>query len=308
MHVLGLRLGGILKRKYYFIPATFTLFYLLPFFCALLITSCASWETRSTEPARVSAAEADREAIGGSAHEAAAEAAGELNVEAPREPTAETAGVPVIEAAPEPAAEKAEQAPMSRPNPAHKTISTKKQKYKEYNAVLAADPTIKIPGPPGRLRVWIGIPDYKPNFPAGMTQASGALPALGITAQITPFAPAFEVDPKESVCMQIHPTGSEVGFSLTPKDEGTFDVGADVRLYDSDNCSGAPIPKGTTTLQVKVVVDNIKKREEQTKKFWDALWENLLKFWGELLALIFAVILFLIRKQLKKWIGFGSGN
>lgn len=197
--------------------------------------------------------------------------------------------------------------PASEPKPSLKrTVSrlTKTEKYKEYKAVLGADPTITIPGPPGRLKVWIGIPDYNPNFPEGMTQKYAALPAAGATAKITPFAPAFKVEPKESICMKIDPTGSEVSFTLTPTKGGTFDVGADVYLYDSINCSGPPIPKGTTTLKVQVVVKTIPDRDS----IKDVIRQMLLKFWGEILMLVSAVILFLIRKKLKKWIGFGKEN
>jgi len=184
-----------------------------------------------------------------------------------------------------------------------RTISklTKSEKYKEYKAVLGADPTITIPGPPGRLKVWLGIPDYNPNFPEGMIQATGTLPARGVTAKITPFAPAFKVEPKESICMKIDPAGSEVSFTLTPTKGGTFDVGADVYLYDSTNCSGSAIPKGTTTFKVQVIVKII----PDTDSVKDVIRQRLLTFWGESLMLVFAVILFLIRKKLKKWIGFG---
>jgi len=173
---------------------------------------------------------------------------------------------------------------------------------------LGADSVIKMPGPPGQLRVWIGTHEYNPYFSEDMKQKNATIHAVGTTAKVTPLAPAFKVEPKESVCIQIHPTGSVVGFTLTPIEEGTFNVGADVHLYNSNNCSGIPVPKGTATLQVQVVVDHVKVRKEHAKKFWEVFWEKLLKFWGELLVLCFAVILFLIRKRLKKWIGFGKDN
>ena len=198
---------------------------------------------------------------------------------------------------------------VAAPVPKPKTAilkSTKAKKYKEYEVVLAVDKALKIPGQPGRLRVWIGIPNYKPNFPINMIEGHGTLPSEGSTAKITPNAPAFKVDPKESACVKIYPTGSEVGFTLTPIEAGTFDVGAEVSLYDSDDCSGTPIPRGTTWLQVKVVVDYVEGIKVHTKKFLEVFWEKLLQFWGELLVLLFAVILFLIRKKLKKWIGFGK--
>ena len=178
-------------------------------------------------------------------------------------------------------------------------MSKSTEKYKEYKVELAADPTIKMPGSPGSLRVWIGIPDYKPSFREGMNIAQTTLPAVGATAKITPFAPAFKVDPAESSCMKIDPAGSEVGFKLIPTRGGTFDVGADVQLYDSTDCSGTPIPKATTSLKVKVIVIHV-------APFIDAFWEWLLKFWVEFLALCSALFLFLMRKQLKRWFGFGK--
>lgn len=179
-------------------------------------------------------------------------------------------------------------------------MSKSTKKYKEYKVELAADPTIKMPGPPGSLRVWIGIPGYKPSFREGMNIAQTTLLAEGVvTARITPFAPAFKVNPAESSCMKIDPAGSEVGFKLIPTKGGTFDVGADVQLYDSIDCSGTPIPKATTSLKVKVIVIHI-------APFVDAFWEWMLKFWVQFLALCSALFLFLIRKQLKRWFGFGK--
>jgi hypothetical protein len=182
----------------------------------------------------------------------------------------------------------------------------KSSKYNEYKVELAADTIMKIPGPPGRLRVWIGNPNYEANFPDQMKQATGTLPAVGVTAMISPYAPAFTVEPKESKCMRIHPTGSEIGFTLTPKGTGTFDVGADVKLYETDDCSGSPVPKATTTLKVKVEVDKTASKEEIEKKFWDVFWEKLLDFWGGILTLFFALLLFLLRRHIKKWFGFGG--
>ena len=124
---------------------------------------------------------------------------------------------------------------------------------------------------------------------------NAVIPALGDRARVTPLAPAFKVEPKDSGCIRIDPTGSQVSFTLTPTQGGTFDVGADVALYDTSDCSGTPIPKGTTTLKVQVVV-------KRAGQFLDVFWQELLKFWGVIIALFFAVIVFLIRKQLKKWI------
>jgi hypothetical protein len=177
-------------------------------------------------------------------------------------------------------------------------------KPEEYKVVLGADPKIKMPGIPGELRVWIGSPTIDPNLPTYLTRATGSLPAIGETAKVTPFAPAFDVEPKESICMGIDPTGSAVRFRLRPTKAGTFNVGADVQLFYSDNCSGTPVPKSTETLQVEVVVDTDEAFQARSNQLGQIFWEKFVDFWGVLVALFFGLVLFLIRGRLKKWFAF----
>lgn len=177
-------------------------------------------------------------------------------------------------------------------------------KLDEYKVVLGADPLIKMPGVPGELRVWIGSSSVDPNLPGHMTKATGTLPAIGETAKVTPFAPAFDIEPIESICMGIDRTGSAVRFRLRPTRVGTFNVGADVQLFHSSDCSGAPVPKSTETLQITVVVDKDEVLQERTKRLREILWEKFLDFWGLSVALFFALLLFLIRGRLKKWFSF----
>lgn len=187
-----------------------------------------------------------------------------------------------------------------------KTSFPTDQKQEDYKVVLGADANLKLPGVPGELRVWIGSPHVNPNLPDHMAQAGIILPAVGETAKITPFAPAFEIEPKESVCMAIHPTGSVSRFKLMPTKIGTFNVGADVQLFNAPECRGAPIPKWTDTLQVTVVVNSDEALQERTKQLGEIFWEKLKEFWGLSIALFFALLLFLIKKRLKKWFSFGN--
>ncbi len=173
----------------------------------------------------------------------------------------------------------------------------------DYRVKLAADPVLTIPGPPGQLIVWIGLPAYEPAYPDLKTKID-TLPATGKTAKVTPFAPGFKVEPATSLCMRTNPRGSDVRFKLFPTGSGSFKVGADVALYESSDCSGAPIPKATTTLKVDVSVDGVKLTLKYLTELWDVFWSKLLKFWGEALALFFAALLFLFRNKLKKWLGY----
>ncbi|MEP6880322.1 MAG: toll/interleukin-1 receptor domain-containing protein [Nitrosospira sp.] len=180
-----------------------------------------------------------------------------------------------------------------------------KEVREDYKVVLGADGKLKMPGIPGELRIWIGDPRVDPRLPSNMVQASSILPAIGGTARITPFAPAFEIEPKQSICMAIHSTGSATRFKLTPTKIGLFNVGADVQLFNSQNCDGTPVPKWTDTLQVTVVVNSDQAFEERTNQLGSILWEKFLDFWGLSIALFFALLLFLIRGRLKKWFSFG---
>lgn len=171
----------------------------------------------------------------------------------------------------------------------------------KYKVVLGADSPLEMPGAPGELKVWIGFREYEAYFREGMKVRKGELSAVGDTAQVTADAPGFEVEPKKSICMKIDPSGSEVRFSLTPKSEGEFHVGATIQLFDSEDCSGTPIPKAVESLQVTVKVD-------RAALLFKVLWEKFLEFWGAALALIFALLLFFLRKQFKKWFGLSDNG
>jgi len=172
-----------------------------------------------------------------------------------------------------------------------------------YAVKVGADPVLRIPGPPGELRVWIGYSAYEPEY-KDLKSAVDTLPAEGKTAMVTPFAPGLKVEPNKSICMKTNPKGSEVMFTLTPIESGSFKVGAEVALFDTADCSGAPIPKATTTLRVEVSADRAKLTTKYVDELWQVFWEKLLEFWGVVVALIFAGLLFLLRKKLKQWFGF----
>lgn len=185
-------------------------------------------------------------------------------------------------------------------------ITDDSNRIDDYRVVLGVDQTIKIPGIPGELRVWIGSPDYQPDFPERMSQDEATVPAVGESAKVQPFAPAFTIEPAETQCIRIHPSGSEVRFKLIPQKQGSFEVGANVYLFDSLDCSGSPIPKTAATLKVLVEVDSKQAFLEKLNELWHIAWEKFVEFWAALLAIFFGLILFLIRGKLKRWFGYGD--
>ncbi len=184
--------------------------------------------------------------------------------------------------------------------------SNKDVKFDAYVVKLGVDEVMKIPGPAGLMRVWIGAPEYAPEFREGMAESVGSLPKVGETAKVKAVAPDFEVEPKDSICIKLHPTGADVLFVLRPKKKGDFKVSAVVELFSSVDCSGAAIPKAVKTLSVSVVVDTGKKIGEGAEEMGGIFWEKFLDFWGAIVALFFGLILFLLRGKLKKIFGFSG--
>ncbi len=178
----------------------------------------------------------------------------------------------------------------------------------EYEIKLAADAQMSIPGPPGTLIVWIGSIAYTPDFSASFATDQETIPNLGDFAKVRPIAPNFTIDPSETQCFRIVPSGSQKKFTLTPKSSGEFRISAEVELYDSNDCWGAPVPKSSSTLEVKVSVNEAGYVKRGIAELAEVFWEKLVDFWGALVALFFGLILYLIRGKLKRWFGYGGSD
>ncbi len=175
---------------------------------------------------------------------------------------------------------------------------------KDYLVDLRIDADLKLPGDPGILEVWIGDESKKPENEAEKAVAETTIPAIGQTAKVKPVAPMFKVDPVEFICMKVHPSGSVATFTLTPLKTGKHDVGAIVHMYETDDCTGAPVPKSVKELEVTVRVGAREKAKEYGLQLWEKFWNGFLEFWEWAVATLFALLVFLIRKQLKRLFGF----
>lgn len=169
----------------------------------------------------------------------------------------------------------------------------------KYKVELGVTEEMYKPGPLGELKVWIGDPKLSAEFTEDMATAETTVLALGQFASVMPFAPDFEVKPDKSMCVKIHPSGTDVRFSLKPKGAGTFKVSAEVLLYTSEGCQGSPVSKSADPLEVEVKVDYL-------HQLWEILWQGILDFWKWLIAAIAGLFVFLIRKRLKKWFGYDA--
>ena len=174
-----------------------------------------------------------------------------------------------------------------------------------YKVVLSVDGTINM-NENGVLVVWIGADTVEVAFEEGTVQDQTIIPTeIGQYAKVTPFAPDFDIiNPTEDSCYKIHPSGSEIRFSLQPKSTGTYNVSVNIQLYETEDCQGAFVPKASETLSVIVDVNTQKEIEKKVNTLGEIVWEQFLKFWGALVALIFGAILFIIRKKIKKKTGY----
>ncbi len=194
------------------------------------------------------------------------------------------------------------------PRPATQpTIPTKPvSSFESYSVTVSANEQLTIPGPPGELRVWIGISSKAPRNQSRMSTETIELGTVGETAKVKPFALGIDVDPKESICEKIDPTGSEVRFKLTQIKTGVFTVGADVELYNSNDCTGTAVPKSAKSVSVNVVVDKDRVASDSIEEMLKRTWKAFLDFWDKLLLIIFGLFIFLLRKKLSKLFGFES--
>lgn len=171
----------------------------------------------------------------------------------------------------------------------------------DYRVILSVDSIINKNGT-GILEVWIGSPDIEVSISEGMVQDETTIPAtIGRYAKITPVAPDFEVKSfTEDKCHIIHPSGSVVRFSLNPKTTGSYKVSANIEIYEAADCNGTSVPKATKTLSVIVDVNTKKEISKKFNELLDIVWEKFLTFWGALITLVFAVLLFLIKRKIKR--------
>jgi len=148
----------------------------------------------------------------------------------------------------------------------------------------------------GEMVVWIGAKNFKPSTSKGYVYDSILIHSnRGQYVKITPIAPDFETTPEWS-CAKMDPTGISEKFILKPK-KGTYgkvNVSARIELFECEDCTGTPIPKTTETLTVsieKVPIINM------IYKLLDILWDHFEIFFGTLVALLFSIIIFKIKKK-----------
>jgi len=136
-------------------------------------------------------------------------------------------------------------------------------------------------GQSGMMEVWIGEEDIDLTFSKGMVQDQKSIAStVGRFAKITPYAPDFEIKAlSATLCYKIYPSGSEVRYSLIPKDEGDYKVRSDIELYETEDCTGISVPKTARVLYVSVGVDMSKEVSKRIHKMKEVAANKFMTFW-----------------------------
>lgn len=174
----------------------------------------------------------------------------------------------------------------------------------DFKVKLAVDSNLKL-GQTGTLRVWIGAAALEKAFNPRLARAETTFPAnVGQFAKITPYAPDFDISESEVTCVKIDRSGAEVKYSITAKKTGKLNVSATVHLFNGDNCDGIPTPKSVETISVEVKVDGKEIVTGKLGEMFTVFWDSFMSFWGALVALVFAALLYVIRKKMKSKTGY----
>ncbi len=184
----------------------------------------------------------------------------------------------------------------------------------EYTAHMSADTLLKIPGKPGKLLFSIGIPGHIPSFIGweGLGHDEVTFPARGRYAKIQISAPAFEIraaDKKledNTMIVAIDPTGSEFFLSIVPLTTGRSEISATVFMHNLPDCSDPGVSKVPPILKINVRVDRWSKCRIGINKMLDILWEKFLDFWAAFVALFLGLMLYFVRKAIKKKTGYSG--
>lgn len=176
----------------------------------------------------------------------------------------------------------------------------------DYEAILSVDEQFLV-NKAGELLVSIAFEGNSDVPTVGKVQDTVCFPAhLVQYATVKPIAPGFTVDPVCRSCVKIDPSGSDFSFILTPNKKGSFKIGADVILYTSSPCETDGVPRTVHSLSVEVKVDRKENLELKLNEVFTVVWDSFIKFWKALVALLFGLFLYLIRRRIKAKTGYGQ--
>ena len=159
------------------------------------------------------------------------------------------------------------------------------------------------------MEVKVFLPKYETEPIEGMLRGSKTIYAGVVNyVRVIPIAPGFEIDPVESKTVDFDPSGTDFQFTIIPREKGPRTISAEVWLLENKDGSGDVKSKASGTVSVVVKVDTINNITGGLKELWEVVWDAFKEFWGVAVALVFAALLFMFRKYIKKKTGYGGGG
>lgn len=205
----------------------------------------------------------------------------------------------LIERRKQPQQKEARSADPSKVSPSSDQIEV--EVFFPYLVKLSADRRIKIPGPPGEVRIWIGLENFEKPSAADMAVASDVVRTSYNYIAIQPnFPESFKVETTYPACLKLDKVGTEVAVLVTPQEAGVFKIGATVLFYPSAGCLGSPSSKQARTLKVEVNVDRSAEVLEKTTELLAIFWNKFKAFFTALVVLFLGFILYIVRRRLAR--------
>ena len=158
------------------------------------------------------------------------------------------------------------------------------------------------------MMVKVVLPQYETEVSEGMVRGSSVIYATNVNyVRVTPIAPGFEINPEQSKIIEFDPAGTDVQFTITPKVKGPRVISAEVELLQNADGSGDVKTKSSGQVSVVVKVDGLGILEEGLGEIFGVVWDKFMDFWPIFVGLVFAALLFVARKYIKKKTGYGGG-
>ena len=181
-------------------------------------------------------------------------------------------------------------------------------KLDKYNVDLYVEPDMKK-DKEYIMEVKVFLPEYETKPLEGMIRGSTEIYAGAVKyVRVIPVAPGFDVEPAESKVVDFEPSGTDFQFTIIPREKGPRTISAEIWLLENKDGSGDIKSKASGTVSVVVKVDTISIIEGGLKELWEVVWKAFKDFWGVAVALVFAALLFMFRKYIKKKTGYGGGG
>lgn len=151
------------------------------------------------------------------------------------------------------------------------------------------------------LKVWVGPKNSLPGQEKDRSYSDVLVirDGKGRAAKVVPSVAQVDaaVTPTVSACQTISAAGTDFFFSVVPKNVGLLQANAQIQIYYSADCTGIAVNTiGSNTVSVNVTVESM---TDYFLGLWNFTLDAFAKFYREILAAFFGILIIVFRKKLK---------